>query len=70
MKRVKDESGNIIPGLLKDEKGALVVSDVSEYNKYKKQKEFMQSQSSKIDSLGKEVEELKRLIKQLLNSNN
>jgi hypothetical protein len=68
MKRVKDEFGNIVPGLLKDERGALVVSDVGEYHKYKRQKELIEIQSGRIDALNKQVENLQLLVERLLDS--
>lgn len=69
MKRCKDESGNIVPWLLRAENGALLSADEVEFNKYKRQKELIASQGAQITALGNEVLELKQLVMQLLTSN-
>lgn len=62
MIRVKDESGQIIKGLHKDKYGNLIVSDLSEYNKYKQQQEVINQLNNKIDNLTSIVERLQKMI--------
>lgn len=62
MLRVKDESGNIVAGLFKDNLGNLVVNDNKAYNTYLKSKQ----QQETINNLSKELTELKELINNLL----
>lgn len=64
MLRVKDENGNIIPGLFKDSIGSIIVKDDSNYNAYVKQKQ----QQEIINNLTKEVSELKGLIEKIISS--
>lgn len=66
MKRIKDENGNIVPGVIKTERGAIIVNDTSEFNKYKQQQQMMQEQRRRIENLSSEVETLKALVQQLL----
>lgn len=62
MLRVKDENGNIVAGLFKDNLGNLVVNDNKAYNTYLKSKQ----QQETINNLSKELTELKELINNLL----
>lgn len=62
MMHVKDESGNIIPGLFKDSVGAIIVEKNYDYNKYVQEKKRL----DKINNLESEVKELKELIYKLL----
>lgn len=72
MHKVQDQSGRKIPGLLKNNLGALVVENNSEYNKYmiaKQQAETIQmlkkdldSQTQVVSDLLKEMHEMKSLL--------
>lgn len=62
MIRVKDQSGNIIPGLFKTGMGALVVKNDSEYDKYIQTKQ----QQEVINNLTQEVSELKTMVQNLI----
>lgn len=62
MIRVKDQSGNIIPGLFKNGIGALVVKNDSEYDKYIQTKQ----QQEVINNLTQEVSELKTMVQNLI----
>lgn len=66
MHRVKDQSGNIIPGIMKGDIGSLVVTDVDQYYKYMREKESIQ----KINNLENEVQQLKELVQSLLREKN
>lgn len=66
MQRVKDQAGNIIPGLMKSNTGNLVVSNQEQYYKYVREKQSIE----KINSLEKEVQQLKELIQTLLEKTN
>lgn len=68
MIRVKDSQGNIIPGLFKDASGAIVVSDTTEFNKYKRQRDLALEQANQIRDLKTELSDLKQLVQQLLES--
>ena len=65
MLRVKDEFGNIVPGLFKDGLGNIIVKNDSEYNKYIHAKQ----QHEIINNLTKEVEELKNIISSFIDKN-
>lgn len=65
MLRVKDQSGNIIPGLFKDSLGNIIVNNNSEYDKYIQAKQ----QHEIINNLTKEVEELKQIIFSFIDKN-
>ena len=62
--RVKDKNGNIIPGLLRDESHALVVSDKEGYRRYILEKERVE----KINSLEAQVKYLDAIVNNLLAS--
>lgn len=62
MLRVKDENGNIVPGLFKDSLGAIVVKNDSEYNRYLNEKKQQQT----ISNLTDQIAELKELVNNLL----
>lgn len=62
MIQVKDESGNLVPGLLKDNLGAIIVEKDYNYNKYVQEKKRL----DKINNLESEVKELKELIYTLI----
>lgn len=66
MIRVKDQDGNVVPGILKDVLGNLVVNDVAEYNKYKREKDS----AEQINELKSEVDQLKQLVHALLREKN
>lgn len=59
MLRVKDESGQIVRGVYKNSLGAILVDNQTEYEKYKRQQET-------INTLNKKVDELTSLVHQLL----
>lgn len=65
MLRVKDQSGNIVPGLFKDSLGNIIVKNDSEYDKYIQ----MKQQHEIINNLTKEVEELKQIIFSFIDKN-
>ena len=54
MMQVKDQSGNIVPGLLKDSLGSIIVEKDYDYNKYVQEKKRL----DKINNLESEVKEL------------
>lgn len=62
MMRVKDDSGNIVSGILKVADGVLIAEPGQEYNKYLQEKKRL----DKINNLESEIKELKELIKSLL----
>jgi hypothetical protein len=64
MYKVTDKSGNIIPGLLKNNLGSFVVEQNTEYSNYLQ----MKAQFQKINTLTNEVEELKKLVGDLINN--
>ena len=66
MIRVKDEAGQIVPGLYRDDSGALVVKDDPGLNKYNKQKSVVSAQKATIEKLTNDVEELKKLVGMLI----
>jgi hypothetical protein len=78
MIRVKDENNNIINGLMKNEIGALIVSDVSEYNRYVQSKQQLETInklkqdndiiSSEMAELKQDMGEIKNLLQTLINN--
>ena len=66
MKRVKDENGIIVPGVFKNDLGTVIIDDSAEFNKYKRHKELASDQSRKIHDLTGKVEDLERMVRQLL----
>ena len=78
MIRVKDENNNIINGLMKNEIGALIVSDVSEYNRYVQSKQQLETInklkqdndiiSSEMAELKQDMGKIKSLLKTLINN--
>lgn len=66
MKKVVDQNGNLVTGLLRDETGALVVTDTAGLNKYKMQKQLFQEQQMKINSLQQDVSVLKQLVERII----
>lgn len=63
--RVKDDSGNIVSGILKATDGVLIAEAGSDYNKYLQEKQRVEQ----INNLTKQVEDLNNLVKQLLSKN-
>lgn len=63
MKKVLDENGHVINGLLRDHNGALVVSDKITLEKYNK----ILKKETEMKSLREEVTELKEIVKSLQN---
>jgi hypothetical protein len=78
MIRVKDENNNIINGLMKNEIGALIVSNVNEYNRYVQSKQQLETInklkqdndiiSSEIAELKQDMGEIKNLLQTLINN--
>lgn len=66
MKPVVDASGNIIPGIMRDTTGALVVTDKNGLDKYRKKRQSFQEQQQKISTLEQELESLKVLVNRLI----
>lgn len=64
--RVKDEQGNIIPGLYRTSNGSIIVDDKEGYDKYIKQRNTILNQKSSIDKLQDEVSNLKEMIATLI----
>lgn len=63
MKKVLDENGHVLNGLLRDHNGALVVSDKTTLEKYNK----ILKKETEMKSLREEVTELKEIVKSLQN---
>jgi hypothetical protein len=63
MIKVKDDTGNIVPGLLKSSHGALVVQPDTAYDRYKKEKEL----SLEITNLKSEMADIKAMLLILVN---
>ncbi len=70
MQEVHNTDGVKVNGLYRSRLGALIVNNPLEYNKYQKQKDFMNSQNDKILSLENEIENLKQLVNQLVKNQN
>lgn len=66
MHKVKDQNGNIIPGIVKSDVGGLIVTDTERYYKYMREKESIQ----KINNLEHEIQQLKELVQTLLRDKN
>lgn len=64
MKKVIDQNGNILPGIVKGNIGGLIVTDETQYQKYIREKESIQ----KINGLENEVQQLKELVECLIKS--
>ena len=62
MLRVKDENGNIVHGLYKDQRGAIVVEKSSDYERYMLEKKRQET----INNLSQEVSELKEIVHNLI----
>lgn len=62
MRKVKDQNGNVLHGVVKQGIGGLVVTDEQQYQKYVREKQFAQ----KMNDLENEVSELKDMVKSLL----
>lgn len=70
MQEVNNKDGIKVNGLFRSNIGALIVNNPSEYNKYQKQKDFINTQKDKILSLENEIENLKLLVNQLIKNQN
>lgn len=62
MKRLRDENGTIIEGMVKSPVGSIIVQKSKDYQQYMQERE----QLGKINKLTEEVESLKMLVQQLL----
>lgn len=60
--RIKDESGNIVPGMIKNSIGGIVVDNLTEYNRHKKQTEL----ALEMQNLKTDMTEIKDMLKLLL----
>lgn len=60
--RLKDENGNVVHGMHKNNHGSIVVERTNEYDRYLLEKQ----QAETINKLTNEVEELKSLVRSLL----
>lgn len=58
MIRVKDQAGNIVPGVFKDALGTIVINNNHEYKQYLKDRQSTES----INSLNNEIQKQKDLI--------
>ena len=53
--------------LYRDEKsGAIINTDTGEFNRYKKMKRFKDNQKEEIDRIKEDIEEIKYLLKQIV----
>lgn len=66
MQKIKDSYGTILPGILKDSIGSIVVTDTNGYYKYLREKESIE----KLNDLENEVQQLKELVQTLLRDKN
>ena len=56
------------PNLFRDEEsGAIINSDMSEYTQYIKMRDNKKSQKEELDKIKSDIEEIKTLLKQLVN---
>lgn len=64
MIKIKDNSGQVMSGIFKDERGNLIVKNDIEYRKYLQSKQ----QQETINNLSKEVSELKSMMQDLIST--
>lgn len=79
MIRIKDQSGNIVPGLYKNELGAIVVNNNAEYQRYMQAKhqveainkinEDIDRQEQAINIIMSEMNEVKRILLSMIEKN-
>lgn len=69
MIKVKDQFGNEISGLYRGKNGSLIVVDDQSFTRYKKQRQQIDQTRSKIESLEAELHEMKRIVLELLKTN-
>ena len=67
MIKIKDETGNVVPGLYRDSVGTIVVKDQDAYDRYMASKSIKLRDQAKISSLEAELRELKALITSIIN---
>jgi hypothetical protein len=70
MLKVKDEYNNIIPNLMKNELGGIVVSKTAEYDQFMAQKNNankLNSLENEINNIKEDMSEIKHLLITLLN---
>ena len=65
-KQIVDQFGNIVKGLLKSDDGSIVVNNISEYERYKLEK----NNYDDINKMKEEMIQLKKIIQTLLEKNN
>jgi len=63
--RVKDIDGSVVPGLIKNSAGTIVVNSTVEYEKYKREI----AAAAELNSLKAELDEIKSLLKILVLNN-
>lgn len=64
MMKIKDDSGHVLSGIYKDDRGYIVVKNDSEYNKHLRSVQ----QQETINKLSQEVSELKELMSNLIST--
>lgn len=64
MMKIKDNSGQVMSGIFKDERGNLIVKNDLEYRKYLQSKQ----QQETINNLSKEVSDLKSMMQEILST--
>lgn len=64
MMKIKDDSGHIMSGIYKDDRGYIVVKNDAEYNKHLRS---IQQQET-INKLSQEVSELKEMMSELISN--
>lgn len=62
--KIKDNSGQVMSGIFKDERGNLIVKNDLEYRKYLQSKQ----QQETINNLSKEVSDLKSMMQEILST--
>lgn len=66
MLKVKDQNGNIIPGIQKSSTGGIIVEKNSEYEKYLREKEII----TRLNKIEKDFDELKYILHTILDKVN
>lgn len=64
MIKIKDDSGHVMSGIYKDERGYIVVKNDAEYNKHLRSVQ----QQETINKLSQEVSQLKEMMSELIST--
>lgn len=64
MIKIKDDSGHVMSGIYKDERGYIVVKNDAEYNKHLRSVQ----QQETINKLSQEVSQLKQMMSELIST--